>query len=183
MTRNVDAIRRLFQVDPAHDRTPLLPGIYPDYPAPIVRRGSGGLSASGGEPHAGAAFMQRQPAQLTGPREAVREPFRHWHIVILRNMGTAFMPLRRLIVWIGLGPRQPVPPATPDVDWEGTLDLVEFGRLLGSGKSEDLKKIAQAMTLSKRAFEVLPPSRFGHTRRPNFSQAERRHPWYRTPDR
>ena len=45
MTRNVDAIRRLFQVDPAHDRTgnlPLLPGIYPDYPAPIVRRGGGG---------------------------------------------------------------------------------------------------------------------------------------------
>jgi len=31
----------------------------------------------------------------------------------------------------------------------------------GSGKSEDLKKIAQAMTLSKRAFEVLPLSRSG----------------------
>ena len=80
--------------------------------------------------------MPRQPAQLDRPREAAREPFCHWHIVILRNMGTAFMPLRRLIVWIGLGPRQPVPPATPDVDWEGALDLVEFGRLLGSGKSE-----------------------------------------------
>src|ERR1700692_174831 len=40
MTRNVDAIRRLFKVDPHHDRTgnlPPLPGIYPDYPAPIVR--------------------------------------------------------------------------------------------------------------------------------------------------
>ena len=127
--------------------------------------------------------MQRQPVQLDRPGEAVREPFCHWHIVILRNMGTALMPLRRLIVWIGLGPRQPVPPATPDVDWEGALDLVEFGRLLGSGKSEDLKKIALAMTLSKRAFEVLPPSRFRHTHRPNSSQAERRHPWYRTPDR
>ena len=40
MTRNVDAIRRLFKVDAAHDRTgnlPPLPGIFPDYPAPIVR--------------------------------------------------------------------------------------------------------------------------------------------------
>jgi hypothetical protein len=45
MTKNVDAIRRLFKVDPANDRTgnmPSLPGIYPDYPAPIVRSGSGG---------------------------------------------------------------------------------------------------------------------------------------------
>ena len=45
MTKNVDAIRRLFKVDPANDRTgnmPPLPGIYPDYPAPIVRNGSGG---------------------------------------------------------------------------------------------------------------------------------------------
>ena len=40
MTKNVDAIRRLFRVGPQHDRTgnmPPLPGIYPDYPAPIVR--------------------------------------------------------------------------------------------------------------------------------------------------
>jgi putative SOS response-associated peptidase YedK len=45
MTRNVDAIRRLFQVDPLYDRTgnlPPLPGIYPDYPAPIVRNGTSG---------------------------------------------------------------------------------------------------------------------------------------------
>jgi putative SOS response-associated peptidase YedK len=45
MTKNVDAIRRLFKVDPAQDRTgnmPLLPGIYPDYPAPIVHNRSGG---------------------------------------------------------------------------------------------------------------------------------------------
>src|ERR1700680_880620 len=45
MTRNVDAIRRLFKVDPLHDRTgnlPPMPGIYPDYPAPIVRSGSEG---------------------------------------------------------------------------------------------------------------------------------------------
>lgn len=45
MTRNVDAIRRLFGVAPEHDRTgnlPVLPGIFPDYLAPIVRNGEGG---------------------------------------------------------------------------------------------------------------------------------------------
>jgi putative SOS response-associated peptidase YedK len=45
MTTNVEAIRRLFGVDPSQDRTgnlPRMPGIYPDYPAPIVRNGGGG---------------------------------------------------------------------------------------------------------------------------------------------
>src|SRR4051812_17900043 len=45
MTRNVDAIRRLFGVAPNHDRTgnlPVLPGIFPDYPAPIVRNSADG---------------------------------------------------------------------------------------------------------------------------------------------
>jgi putative SOS response-associated peptidase YedK len=45
MTRNVDAIRRLFGIDPSRDRTgnlPSLPGIFPDYPAPIVRNAGGG---------------------------------------------------------------------------------------------------------------------------------------------
>ncbi len=45
MTKNVDAIRRLFDVAPELDRTgnlPALPGIFPDYPAPIVRNGEGG---------------------------------------------------------------------------------------------------------------------------------------------
>ena len=40
MTKNVDAIRQLFGVEALRDRTgnlPSLPGIYPDYPAPIVR--------------------------------------------------------------------------------------------------------------------------------------------------
>jgi putative SOS response-associated peptidase YedK len=40
MTTNVEAIRRLFGVDAADDRTgnlPSMPGIYPDYSAPIVR--------------------------------------------------------------------------------------------------------------------------------------------------
>ena len=39
MTTNVEAIRRLFQVEASNDRTgnlPSMPGIYPDYPAPIV---------------------------------------------------------------------------------------------------------------------------------------------------
>ena len=45
MTKNVDAIRRLFGIAPDHDRSgnlPILPGIFPDYPAPIVRNGEGG---------------------------------------------------------------------------------------------------------------------------------------------
>jgi putative SOS response-associated peptidase YedK len=45
MTTNVEAIRRLFQVDASRDRAGNLPsmtGIYPDYPAPIVRNGGGG---------------------------------------------------------------------------------------------------------------------------------------------
>lgn len=40
MTRNVDAIRRLFKVAPQRDHTGNLasmPGLYPDYPSPIVR--------------------------------------------------------------------------------------------------------------------------------------------------
>jgi putative SOS response-associated peptidase YedK len=45
MTTNVEAIRRLFQIDPSNDKTgnlPSMPGIYPDYPAPIVRNGGAG---------------------------------------------------------------------------------------------------------------------------------------------
>jgi putative SOS response-associated peptidase YedK len=37
-------IRRLFQVDASNDKSgnlPAMPGIYPDYPAPIVRNGNG----------------------------------------------------------------------------------------------------------------------------------------------
>jgi putative SOS response-associated peptidase YedK len=43
MTRNVDAIRRLF--DALNNRVgnlPSMPGIFPDYPAPIVRNGPDG---------------------------------------------------------------------------------------------------------------------------------------------
>jgi putative SOS response-associated peptidase YedK len=45
MTTNVEAIRRLFRVDASNDRSgnlPAMPGIYPDYSAPIVRNGSDG---------------------------------------------------------------------------------------------------------------------------------------------
>jgi hypothetical protein len=45
MTTNVEAIRRLFGVDAADDRAgnlPSMPGIYPDYPAPIVRNDATG---------------------------------------------------------------------------------------------------------------------------------------------
>lgn len=43
--KNADAIRRLFGVDPGHDLTGNLPsmsGIFPDYPAPIVRNSGDG---------------------------------------------------------------------------------------------------------------------------------------------
>ena len=45
ITTNVEAIRRLFQIDASNDTTgnlPPMPGIFPDYPAPIVRNGAGG---------------------------------------------------------------------------------------------------------------------------------------------
>ncbi len=45
MTTNVEAIRRLFQVDASNDKSGNLlatSGIYPDYSAPIVRNGGGG---------------------------------------------------------------------------------------------------------------------------------------------
>jgi putative SOS response-associated peptidase YedK len=45
MTKNVEAIRRLFQVDASNDKSgnlPAMPGVYPDYPAPIVRNGKEG---------------------------------------------------------------------------------------------------------------------------------------------
>ena len=41
MTTNVEAIRRLFQVDASNDKSgnlPSQPGIYPDYPAPIAEQ-------------------------------------------------------------------------------------------------------------------------------------------------
>ena len=63
MTRNVDAIRRLFGVDVARDYTgnlPSLPGIFPDYQAPIVRNGGDGrelVMARWGMPSSQKALM------------------------------------------------------------------------------------------------------------------------------
>ena len=63
MTRNVDAIRRLFGVAPANDHTgnlPALPGIFPDTPAPIVRNGADGrelVMARWGMPSSQKALM------------------------------------------------------------------------------------------------------------------------------
>jgi putative SOS response-associated peptidase YedK len=63
ITTNVEAIRRLFAVDPSNDRAgnlPPMPGIYPDYPAPIVRNGSSGrelVMARWGMPSSQKALM------------------------------------------------------------------------------------------------------------------------------
>jgi len=57
------------------------------------------------------------------------------------------MILRRLLAWFRFGSLQP-PPAVPN--GEAAFDLNEFGRLLNSGKPEDLKKIARAMTQTDR---------------------------------
>jgi hypothetical protein len=63
MTKNVDAIRRLFGVDVGNDRTgnlPSIPGIFPDYPAPIVRNGEAGrelVMARWGMPSSQKALM------------------------------------------------------------------------------------------------------------------------------
>jgi putative SOS response-associated peptidase YedK len=64
MTTNVEAIRRLFGVVAANDRTgnlPAMPGIFPDYPAPIVRNGSKGrelATARWGMPSSQRALME-----------------------------------------------------------------------------------------------------------------------------
>jgi putative SOS response-associated peptidase YedK len=63
MTTNVEAIRRMFNVEASNDRTgnlPSMPGIYPDYPAPIVRNSSTGrelVMARWGMPSSQKALM------------------------------------------------------------------------------------------------------------------------------
>ncbi|CAL74426.1 conserved hypothetical protein [Bradyrhizobium sp. ORS 278] len=73
MTKNADAIRRLFRVEPENDRTgnlPSMPGIFPDYPAPIVRTGADGrelVLARWGMPSSQKALMdatRRRAAKL-----------------------------------------------------------------------------------------------------------------------
>ena len=74
MTKNVDAIRKLFQIEPLHDRTgnlPSLPGIYPDYPAPIVLNGAPGRElamARWGESSIFEFGMSRAQTACTGRR-------------------------------------------------------------------------------------------------------------------
>jgi hypothetical protein len=64
------------------------------------------------------------------------------------------MILRRLIAWFGFARRRPLPlpPVAPSAaaDRKAAFDFDEFGRLLSSGKPEDLKKIVQAMTKPDR---------------------------------
>ena len=51
MTRNQEAIRRLFRVQVDHTgNLPPMPGIFPDYQAPIVRVGGEGLCKQCGGP-------------------------------------------------------------------------------------------------------------------------------------
>jgi hypothetical protein len=54
--------------------------------------------------------------------------------------------MRRLIAWFGLDRPSPRSAVAPDADSQLALDPDEFWRLLRSGKPEDLKKIARAMT-------------------------------------
>jgi hypothetical protein len=81
MTKNVDAIRRLFGVDIARDHTGNLPsllGIFPDYPAPIVRNGDDGrelVMARWGMPSSQKALMdatRKARAEARGQRQAGR---------------------------------------------------------------------------------------------------------------
>ena len=64
------------------------------------------------------------------------------------------MILRRLIAWFGFKRQQPLQHLTV-LEAAGAkkteFDLTEFGRLLSSGKREDLKKIAQVMSQPDRA--------------------------------
>lgn len=61
MTKNVDAIRRLFGApDSRVGNLPSMPGIFPDYPAPIVRNGEPGreiVMARWGMPSSSKALM------------------------------------------------------------------------------------------------------------------------------
>jgi putative SOS response-associated peptidase YedK len=61
MTKNVDAIRRLFvALNSRVGNLPSMPGIFPDYPAPIVRNASGGreiVMARWGMPSSQRALM------------------------------------------------------------------------------------------------------------------------------
>jgi len=64
------------------------------------------------------------------------------------------MIIRRLIAWFRFQRPQPLQHLTvleAAGDQKTELDLTEFGRLLRSGRREDLKKIAQVMSQPDRA--------------------------------
>jgi hypothetical protein len=56
------------------------------------------------------------------------------------------MILRRLMAWFRMPRSSPRPQEAAEAHSDGgPLDLNEFGRLLNSGKTEDLQKIARAL--------------------------------------
>jgi putative SOS response-associated peptidase YedK len=70
MTKNVDAIRRLFgAINSQVGNLPSLPGIFPDYPAPIVRNDSEGeheiVMARWGMPSSQFALMESAKKRAT----------------------------------------------------------------------------------------------------------------------
>ena len=78
MTKNVDAIRRLFgAMNSQVGNLPSLPGIFPDYPAPIVRNAPGGrepVMARWGMPSSAYSLMlsaKRRAMRLTAKGEPV----------------------------------------------------------------------------------------------------------------
>jgi hypothetical protein len=82
------------------------------------------------------------------------------------------MIIQRLIAWFRFQRPQPLQRLTvleAAGDQKTVLDLTEFGRLLRSGRREDLKKIAQVMSQPDRG----PTASFGPTSRhqikPNMS--------------
>jgi len=85
MTRPQDAVRRFFQGELPLDRTgnmPPLPGIFPDYRAPIVRNGGGGrdlVMARWGMPSPQFALKGRKTDPgVTNVRNAASPHWRRW---------------------------------------------------------------------------------------------------------
>jgi len=60
------------------------------------------------------------------------------------------MIIRRLMAWFRFQRPQPLQHQAAG-DQKTEFDLTEFGRLLSSGRREDLKKIAQVMSQPDRA--------------------------------
>ena len=97
MTKNVDAIRHLFgALNSRVGNLPALSGIFPDYPAPIVRNAVEGreiIMARWGMPSSPFTLMQyakRQEAKLKtkGAQVSVREIFPlepDWGVTNIRN--------------------------------------------------------------------------------------------------